>query len=62
MDSVNKHVVRQRVSLVYDTMAGAQLQSDGVKKYTKSLLESVGLKDETAGDAQDFFNDFGKGL
>lgn len=63
MESVNRQIVRERVSLVYDTIAGTQGDERGIKKYVKALLKSVGLKDESAGTAKDFLRDFGgKGL
>lgn len=62
MDSVNRNVIQQRVARVYDTCAGAQGLENHIKKYTKALLNSVGMEDGSAGNAEDFFKDFGKGL
>lgn len=62
MGSINRHTVLERVSLVYDTAAGAQAQHKGMTSYTKELRKAVGLKDESAGNGQDFLRDFGKGL
>lgn len=62
MASINRHTVLQRVALVYDTSAGAQADGNSIKKYVKELRKSVGLKDESAGNAQDFLRDFGGGI
>lgn len=62
MGSINRNTINERIALVHDTMAGAQATGKGVQGYTKELRKAVGLKDETAGDAQDFLRDFGKGI
>lgn len=62
MGSINRHIVHERVATVYDTAAGAQAQHKGIQSYTKTLRKAVGLKDDTAGDANDFLRDFGKGI
>lgn len=62
MDSINRQLVHQRISLVYDSATGAQATSKGIKDYVKALRQSVGLKNESAGNASDFVRDFGMGI
>ncbi len=62
MGSTNRHIVHQRIALVYDTCAGAQALPNDIAKYVRELRKSVGLKDENAADGNDFIRDFGKGI
>jgi hypothetical protein len=62
MESINRNEVQQRIGLVYDTMAGAQLQSKGIGKYVRALREAVGLQRAQASETSEFLRDFGKGI
>lgn len=62
MDSVNRHVVRDRIAAVVDVAVGAQGMSDGIKKHLRALHEAVGLRDPSVGSARDFLRRFGGGI
>lgn len=62
MDAINRMIVHQRISRVFDTVVGAQGTPKIIKDYVKDLRKAVGLKDESVGDANDFLRDFGKGI
>jgi hypothetical protein len=62
MESINRQIVHQRISLVFDTAMGAQSDNKGITKYVKALRKSVGLKDVGAKGGRDFMRDFGMGI
>jgi len=63
MVSINRSDVQERIGLVYDTMAGAQLQSKGIGKYVRSMRQAVGLEGGAArSETREFLKDFGKGI
>jgi hypothetical protein len=62
MDSINRQTVEERVGLVFDTMAGAQLTSKGIRSYVKAMREVVGVEEEVKSQTNEFIKDFGKGI
>lgn len=62
MDSINRYTVERRIAAVYDTMAGAQCTQKGIKAYTKSLGDAVGVRGTNVGTEEDFLRDFGGGI
>lgn len=62
MDSISRQMTQEKISRTYDTAAGSQATSKGLKEYVRDLRKGAGLKDHTAGTAQDFLRDFGKGI
>lgn len=62
MESIDRNQVQQRVGVVFDTAAGAQMQHKGISKYVKALREAVGLGGPQKSETQEFLRDFGKGI
>lgn len=59
MQSLNRHVVQQRIAQVVDTAVGAQGNSKGLKGHLKDLRQAVGLQDPGAKGTNAFKARFG---
>jgi hypothetical protein len=59
MQSLNRHVVQQRIALVIDTAVGSNADSKGLKRHLKDLRQAVGLEVPVVDGATAFKSRFG---
>jgi hypothetical protein len=62
MQSLNRHVVQERISLVVDTAVGSNADTKGLKGHLKALRKSVDEDDPGAGDSRAFAARMGQPL
>lgn len=62
MDSLNRHLVEQRIARVVDASVAANADAKGMKEHLGALRKAVGLADPSQLDDGAFKRRFGKGI